>query len=1446
MPQSSKPAAAASSTAPTLEFYKNLVRQYDPKQESLKYKRIIPLTLPLRKKEAQSPQPDSKENTWTISQGFLFIERHFIPAPGQRVTDSAYLKQAEPIDGQVIKKPIQTLICEPLQSDSILSRLILGLHEGGKISIMAMPKIGLGYQLIQNLSNLEKLSDPHELHQPDNPNGHVYQFAFTAGFDQRPRAAMMVCCDNEQDIYRIACFLEGIRQICPFDQSMRDLEDLLLTHAKKQIEGCKKMKELIVKESMIYGNSELSYFSEPEFIRNQRDEITKQKKALTEEFGWQKIDVPKYKGRLFSSYPNLIPDNSHETYLKRYSPESILDYPRQLPDIFQWILCRQTDRLEIALKENPMEMFSLDFRGKLPIELAIYRLADVTIGELIIWHWLALPKEKQFCANIFYGAMNRLVRIKEINPFSAPDNQTRRKWVVNYLRHWRRKDLLTDELNKLLQDHDDEQLFYWKSLIQAAERESITEVVEILCSSISDSQAIFKAFLMDDWELMQAALFDEFPDDAGLWFAVLHADEEKVNFYATEPGIRDDEKMQDILKALKPWYPLSEKIKELEKAIENLKQTTPSDQVRQEYHRLIDQLNQCTEEKTRLLSDFRNYEPEAYPDLEKMLDYMPDHYKYLKELKTKCRKSMFSAEKSRHKETVFELIANEFQFYQRLHHSIKTQNPDDLASMKRLLRDCQQQWRRIHANPLMELQLEDIFDVNGHMPESFELLYAAWQKNWPEIKALAVQGLLAQEQKIVQQNICSEEQANLQKRPAIHRQIMDGIIPDFEALQSELKNFNRLKEALEMLAQNHADALFEWSKKLDELPDDLELAVKYPDYERLIKFGMKRCITWKVYNITIEQSCIAELKIEMDDFLSYLEEANRLKPESNNPVSLLQDYHGQILQLHQAFVVKLQQTIAAHRRLFHCDDLEFGIHITALAWQTLALAFKKVKQDYNPPQQMKSVLRQIRSLPEMRKPAYYSLSRLDGSEHEAIISLIRSALLSFEAQDCWGVTPLVLAIASNRLKTVIGFFKSGLVCERYFHRYEYCHYFTLLPYARTEQMLEAILHFYVKPERQGLFNQAGRNINMLYRQLAYRYPRDIDEAGLTFHDHLLLSNSKTDAKIFEEILPFLQKEIPPAPYDPDISEEKRALLEKTFNSKLSNKEKYSNYPKVVKITASIYEHADSSIILQRSRDHATAVHFFKTSALTTDITEKLPEVFADCFGMKPTVLNMNIINELIQKALDPAKGYHVAIIQDLQDLEINGFLFYKKKKLLDLSQKPINLYYGGIAASRGSARNQGAMAFTFISALREKKQADREQVDLYFYGRFNRPGVSYQLIPEEAKVSVKYDYPQELIKKIAGACDNEITERGTSKSPVVTKVSVVRNKSIQLKEYDHLMERLGAEADEDLPLIFKIDDDCFRAWMAELKEKYDLTDEMLNEFDQQLMEIENNITHHRL
>lgn len=47
------------------------------------------------------------------------------------------------------------------------------------------------------------------------------------------------------------------------------------------------------------------------------------------------------------------------------------------------------------------------------------------------------------------------------------------------------------------------------------------------------------------------------------------------------------------------------------------------------------------------------------------------------------------------------------------------------------------------------------------------------------------------------------------------------------------------------------------------------------------------------------------------------------------------------------------------------------------------------------------------------------------------------------------------------------------------------------------------------------------------------------------------------------------------------------------------------------------------------------------------------------------------------------------------------------------------------------------------------------------------------------------------------------------------------------------MKRLGAEANADLPLIFKIVDDGFRAWMAELKEKYDLTNEMSNEFDQQ-------------
>ena len=716
---------------------------------------------------------------WKIRQsttcGHFF--RHFIPARGQRVNEPYYLKIDKAENGKRVENFIQVLVCEPVQQDAGMARILIGLHKNSQISIMAMPKIGVSHKLCQYLSGRSCPAVPSTLHQDENPNGHVYQFSYNAGHDRRPRACLTVCCDNEADLDRLFCFFEGMDAFCPFDNNMMELIQVVLEHAEKQLKGRAEIEKLQLEKSSL-GQNPVPVSRLPKSIGKPYEVIHTQIHHLEQELQWQSIDFPLKKERLFAGYPNLTPDLVSEPDLNRYRPETILHYPEKLPDIFQWILLRQFDVLEQNLAQDSLLMFTLDFEGRLPVEVAINILTDVPIAELLIKHWLALPREKQWCRNVFYEAMNSLARY-ESHPFQRLDAEMRKNNAVVYLRKWQDGSSLPDILNDFLKEHDEQQLHFLQEVIHNSLQQDEQKLLECIGANISDRQMLFKAFLMDDWELMKAALWDDFPDDRALWRAVMQGNEEKVKFYASEPGIRDDVKMQQILENLADWYPLCKEIKRVEKAIQSLDETCSDEDVAIEYPKLAEQLLLLNEEKKCLLATFRSYKPENYPSLDSSLNQMPLHYNYLKNLKRRCRKEMYKAASSSEQKTaVYRILSDEILLIYRMYQALKTKNHDDMKSLSKLFDQKGQKWRKFYlehyyryhlSEALIQQRMKDdfkrLFSHGSILPKNIELFFFAWQKNYSELEQAAKNQLSEFEQYLAKLRENAVRDAVSRKRP---------------------------------------------------------------------------------------------------------------------------------------------------------------------------------------------------------------------------------------------------------------------------------------------------------------------------------------------------------------------------------------------------------------------------------------------------------------------------------------------------------------------------------------------------------------------------------------------------------------------------------------------------------------------------------------------------------
>ncbi len=395
-------------------------------------------------------------------------------------------------------------------------------------------------------------------------------------------------------------------------------------------------------------------------------------------------------------------------------------------------------------------------------------------------------------------------------------------------------------------------------------------------------------------------------------------------------------------------------------------------------------------------------------------------------------------------------------------------------------------------------------------------------------------------------------------------------------MKDELDQFEQFHQRLRGLSIKHAKILSYFIEYTKDVTSTIELATTGSIEGIVYKNQFQKMMEALVYEVAVEQACIEEIKQENEKYILRLEEANQSSLEINNPVSMVTIYLNQIVKLQQLFVDKVQQEINDSRALFQVDDLNYEIHSHALAWQCLAAAFKEVNPSFDTPSKMGCVSRRINKLETDQKGSFKNIFKLTASASRSVMSLIRNGLLTFETQDRWGVSPLLLAIAANQTAIVQAFFKNGLASEIYVDRHQYYKYYTLIPYARTAKMLETILHFNVKPSKQGIFGHSGQNREMLYRQLAYHSPQKADDSGLTLYEHLLLSHSSLDRAVLEKLMPFQQAIIPEGPYDPFIFIINRLCLYKYYSQKIKGKLRHQEYPKVVNVAVNPYLNAETT------------------------------------------------------------------------------------------------------------------------------------------------------------------------------------------------------------------------------------------------------------------------------
>lgn len=1344
-------------------FYTELfLKPVEKRIASKKFYRIQPFVLPLQ----HCVLPKQSENTpqWSVSLVKKRIDiRQFIPPKGHRVNERAFDKEHP---NWVKSTPMELLYdCRPLDKRSPIKRVLLATHVNAQVSVMVMPHVGVSQQVLKKLTGIHDEVTLDDLDTPQTPNGFVFQYAPKAGTDLRARGCLTVKVDNDHDISRIESILACIHQITPMGQP-------LLDHCHDLLTQCHHIKNRLTPNS----KDELKQWWQP---------VWKMESTLIKEG--------------FDVYPNHIPDilDNNGNYL--YNPDDCLAFPSSIPAIHLAILAGDRDLVQEMVASNPNVVYQRNPWGHLPIEVA-NAMRDLNIAADLYDAWEQLPADKQWAHTITYRCANNISHLEHSANINGDDPEQRKKRVDSYL-----SDCLPGITNALavyqaIQANDEtsyQQLMAahivpWQQLNKACQERNLVKVRHLLADLMPGSQQLFAAALREDFNDLQVAMHDYFPDLSDLiriWSGSDDVDWDKALQCAEQPILKDWEPLQQALHK-KDLAQTKLLLSSMPKKWWNLRDQSENNFV------LFDYI------KKQLCKLGKNTNMQCITQT--IIDHLTPWYqvKYALEhqdaaMLARC-KDYFTGKDKPDFLKPGSIYASEFKIanHQRLRERLFNRFfiPDHLIL--------------VYAALVGDLQTASIY-INTELKKAELLLSNAGNiSNARHNLALA-----------------------MPQRTTLHHQALRGKIPN------EIDNFKIEQNAFEQVMQQLlliGDRYFELvEQSISSLPTwlrNFEFQGKY------VKYSMQDC--WQIFSrhLVINKNDYVSFCTEIDKFADELKQYMQPAPTASNQTKPLQDLNQQVQKIKQLQLQVQQQFQMCFKKYRpHCqvmNPIQFEIYMTAMACLQFQTALQKIKLDFR-----FSHFQPVRRLLDEYKPAFkparwqqFSALHSGGEiEPTRLIRILRSGLLSFECQDTWGYTPLLLAVIADKHAFVETFLSRGLFADRIKVLYEYgwAKHYRLLDHARSAQMVELLLRYFVNPNtRTQLTLRPNPDIACRMRDYEHRFQLDYEKLTLT--ERIIGGYWQgNNIKDLQSYLAYENDFLPAGPYDLSINKAIAKCI-KTHNQRIAKKRQQRDKKPRAALAKFIVKHGVSAIETEfKVATNIEENHYHSSiccmSHLDTNTKHSLAKVFAECFKIRSDEEDspQARIDYFLQQVASN-NDYYIDIYTDSHD-KVCGFFCFQIKRSWHPNSGDFMVFYASLAAFNQQTMKCGLASSSFRTMLVAKQFADAQGIALQFYGRIDRRGIAYLLNEESAQLSSKYAIPPEWVKFIAEDLFSNVVEKDGSSIPPVLSTAKRTHDTPRLKFFDHLLKEVhNAVPDASLPLVYEVSETVAKSLLERLKENHDI------------------------
>ncbi|RAP38104.1 hypothetical protein B1207_03705 [Legionella quinlivanii] len=697
-------------------------------------------------------------------------------------------------------------------------------------------------------------------------------------------------------------------------------------------------------------------------------------------------------------------------------------------------------------------------------------------------------------------------------------------------------------------------------------------------------------------------------------------------------------------------------------------------------------------------------------------------------------------------------------------------------------------------------KIEDYLKGEALLFEHFDIYLALYQKQTS--KALAL--IRAQLQAIRSQiEHISTTKPQRSERGLLHHQAILGVIQNFDSFVEEKHAFDQykliIKEILSRQATHHKEYLLSAQRRMTPLPD------------RLIFY---------INSLVIDTSSLEDLEADVEKYLSL---------DSTKDRDLFRAVWVTVAKQKRLDLDALAEATADYKK--ECkttDEKIFQLFSACLIWQTGSQVYLQSLNVERSMQFPSSILAMC-----VRDSRGYNagqpLRHCSARDDFRLDSIIKSNLLSYEAQDFWGYTPLLLAVAANQLATVKSFFERGIGVDIVVPlRRTDCLYYSLLDNSPSREMTALLLHYYLKPEF--IFSWKEGMEDKLQILLMYHHHLSHDAFGQSLLDYIAAGHHY-DLALLDVILEHRDSFVQEGPYDPEMPVEVQRRFEK-HNETIALKIKRLAQRQASLQHYSFFQKSLPSLGFKVKEEEAPAKSFYSllktTAELNAEEQDTLAGVFARQFELPGDLESFQKLLVFFKEKVLSQPAYIFDVFYDSHDLPV-AFCCFKIKQVDNPAYGRFNVIYASIAACETQAARYNLLTSSFKIVLAAKKISDAQNIPLKFYGRFGRPGIAYLLIPKEAQVSTKYHQPGNLVQFIAGLFDNAIEKDGSSLPPVQSK-AVPAGRNARLEEYNYLLnECLKARANASLPLIFEVDDVVYHSWLKRLSQTCAVTEYYIEE-----------------